>query len=88
MVCSVCDIYFEHESKLKRHKASEGHAKYLDMLSVLEDANSSKEVASEPFEFEELCSEDSDKVHIIIIHKYLYTVLISLSNIFDALRRA
>ena len=43
------------------------------MLSVLEDANSSKEVASEPFEFEELCSEDFDKVHIIIIHKYVYT---------------
>ena len=27
-VCSVCDIYFEHESKLERHKASERHAKY------------------------------------------------------------
>ena len=72
-VCSVCDVYFDHESKLKRHKASERHAKNLDMLSVLEDANSSKEVPSEPFEFEELCSEDFDKVHIIIIHKYVYT---------------
>ena len=26
-VCSVCDVYFDHESKLKRHKASERHAK-------------------------------------------------------------
>ena len=58
------------------------------MLSVLEDANSSKEVASEPFEFEELCSEDSDKVHIIIIYINMYIQsAYSLSNIFDALRR-
>ena len=74
-VCSVCDIYFEHESKLKRHKASDRHVKY--MLSVLEDANSSREVASEPFEFEELCSEDSDKVHIIIILMYIHSTYFS-----------
>ena len=41
------------------------------MLSVLEDVNSSKEVASEPFEFEELCSEDFDKVYTY--NKYVYT---------------
>ena len=80
-VCTVCDVNFEHESKLKRHKASEKHAKYLDMLSVLEDGNSSKEVASEPFEIEELCSEDCDKVSIIFIHKYVYTQHLFLRQI-------
>ena len=67
-VCSVCDV-FSNESKLKFHIASDRHAKYVDMLSVLDDANNLKEVASEPFEFEELCSEesdDSDKFHIIL----------------------
>ena len=51
------------------------------MLSVLEDRNSSKEAASELFEFEELCSEDSDKVSIIFIHKY-YTQYLILPQIF------
>ena len=45
--------FFKHESKLKFHIASDRHAKYVDMLSVLDDANNLKEVASEPFEFEQ-----------------------------------